>query len=132
MDLGTPPCAFEDELPGRRPQPVSARAAERLALLTRAANPANPFDDELVLLALAEATRMTRAGEVRQILLLTGLVSSSPEDDGNKEGLARTFLLTCFPSKSRCITYMANNSKGEEWKEGVVWQSLRELLHYIH
>jgi len=49
------------------------QAAERLALLIRAAKPAKPFDEELdldVLATLANAACLTRAGEVRRDLLI--------------------------------------------------------------
>jgi len=70
-------------------------------LLTKAANPAKPFDNELdrdLLATLANAACLTRAGEVRRVLLRTTWVSSSDsfaeEDEGDGEGLA--FLLP-FP-----------------------------------
>ena len=98
LDLATAPGAFEDEIPRRRPRPVSARVADRFTLLTRAANPANPFDDELDELALADPTCLTCAAVVRRILLLTGLgPSSSAEDDGDGEGLAWPFFFHDFP-----------------------------------
>ncbi len=85
-------CAFEDELPERRPRFVSARAAERLALLTRAAKPASPFDEEPDLaLTLANAACLTHAGELRWDRLCIMGVSSSdslPEDGGDGDGLA--------------------------------------------
>jgi hypothetical protein len=64
-----------------------------LVLLTRAANPAKPFDEEsdLDLLAtLANATFLTRAGEVRRSrLVCTEWPSlSTEEDDRDGEGLA--------------------------------------------
>jgi len=85
-------CAFEDELPEQRPRFISARAAERLALLTRAAKPASPFDEEPDLaLTLANAACLTHAGELRQDRLCIMGVSSSdslPEDGGDGDGLA--------------------------------------------
>ena len=87
------PRILEDELE-RRPRLVSALAAERLALLTRAAKPARPFDEEsgLDLLAtLANATCLTRAGELRRSRLVCTerpLSLSTEEDDGDGEGLA--------------------------------------------
>lgn len=68
LDLLSETRNLDDELE-RRPRLVSARAAERLALLTRAAKPARPFDEEFdldLLATLANATCVTRAGELRR------------------------------------------------------------------
>jgi len=93
------PRGIEDELPERRPRLVSARAAERLALLTRAAKPARPFDEEPDLaLTLANATFLTRAGELRRVLLRIKWVSSSDsftEGDGDDEGVAFRLPFRC-------------------------------------
>jgi hypothetical protein len=67
------PWSFDDELE-RRPRLVSVLAAERLALLTRAAKPAKPFEEEFdfdLLATFAKATSLTRAGELRQDRLCT-------------------------------------------------------------
>lgn len=96
----------------RRPLLVSVRAAERFALLTRAAKPARPFEEEpaLVLLTiLANAACLMRSGELRRSLLvasdgrLWGGVESPSTEEGVGEGLA--FLLP-FPfelEERRCI-----------------------------
>jgi hypothetical protein len=84
------------------------RAAERLALLIKAANPANPFDEELdldELASLANATCFTRAGELSRSLLAAGLASSetaslsSADRDGERaNGGVLAFL---FPEERR-------------------------------
>lgn len=64
LDLASMRRNRDDE---RRPRLVSALAAERLELLTRAAKPARPFDEESdldLLPTLASATCLTRAGEL--------------------------------------------------------------------
>jgi hypothetical protein len=84
------------------------RAAERLALLIKAANPANPFDEELdldELASLANATCFTHAGELSRSLLAAGLASSetavlsSADRDGERaNGGVLAFL---FPEERR-------------------------------
>ena len=66
LDLASMPQILDDEL-GRRPRLVSALAAESLALLTRVAKPARPFDEESdmdLVATLASATCLTHAGEL--------------------------------------------------------------------
>ena len=61
-----------EELPERKPRFVSVRAAARFELLTRAAKPARPFEDEPILDLLATLVKtacLTRAGEVRRDFL---------------------------------------------------------------
>lgn len=81
---------FED--PERRPRLVSARAADRFALLTSAAKPASPFDEDPALLAtLANATCLTLAGDLNRIFLRakgTTSESDSSANDEDGEGLA--------------------------------------------
>ena len=97
LDLAlAPPRDLVDELE-RRPRLISARAADRFALPTRAAKPARPFDEEpdLDLLAtLANAVCLTRAGELRRTLLdifterLWSRMESSSAEEDNGDGLA--------------------------------------------
>lgn len=71
LDL-TPITPRTFELLERRPRLVSALAAETFALLTRAAKPAKPFNEEPdmdLFATLANTVCLTRAGEVRQIFL---------------------------------------------------------------
>ena len=68
LDL-TPTVPRDLELLKRRPRFVSACAAETFALLTRAAKPAKPFNEELemdLFATLANAVCLTHAGEVRR------------------------------------------------------------------
>jgi hypothetical protein len=77
--LAPPP---RDLLRERRPSLVSVCAAERFALLTRAAKPAMPFEEEpaLDLLAtLANAACLMRSGELRRNLLGDGWIWSGVE-----------------------------------------------------
>jgi hypothetical protein len=94
-----PPRGRVEELPleERSPRFVSVRAAVRLALLSRAAKPAKPFDEVLaldLLATLANAACLTRAGELRRAFLIGwrssgGESSSIEERDG--DGLALLF-----------------------------------------
>jgi hypothetical protein len=110
LALAPPPRDLEDELLERRPLLVSVRAAERFALLTRAAKPARPFEEEpaLVLLTtLASAACLMRAGELRWDLLGDGQLCDGVESPSIEEELGDglAFLLP-FPFElegRRCI-----------------------------
>lgn len=61
-------CHCVEEFPEWRPQFVSMRAAARFELLTKAAKPARPFEEEPkfdLLATLVKTACLTHAGEVR-------------------------------------------------------------------
>jgi len=80
-------------------------AAERFALLARAAKPARPFNEELdldLLTTLANTACLAHTGELRQSLLVTEWLWSGMElsltEEGDGDGLALHFP---FPLEGR-------------------------------
>ena len=64
-----------EELPEQRPRFVSVQAAARFELLTKAAKPARPFEEEPnldLLVTLVKMACVTRAGDVSRDFLAKG------------------------------------------------------------
>lgn len=73
--------------------------------MIKAANPANPFDEELdldELATLAKAACFTRAGELSRSLLVTGMETASLSSvDGDGERADGGVLAFLFPKERR-------------------------------
>jgi len=137
--------------PDQSPWFVSLCAAERLVLLIKAENPANPFDDELdldELATLAKAACFTCAGELRQSLLAAGLASSetvllsSADRDGeHADGGVLAFL---FPEERWDMgTEMVGDDTDTQWifpcyipdttvNQKLIWQYTSHYKQSLH
>ena len=105
-------------------------------MLTRAAKPARPFDEELdldLLTTLANATCLTRAGELRRDRLVSGwlwsaVMESSSAEEREGDGLACRFP---FPLEGRRCMGSAGREGRHFRCKGMVGGNLMLILEEI-